>query len=82
MRGSVLVTCLAMAQNLFSRQSKDICTPIAKNRKHTHTHVLKTDAGQDGLCRDDAEQFAVFVEEKRRTGNQFDPEFTSVVSGR
>lgn len=31
------VTCFAMVQNLFSSISKDICTPIAKNRKHTHT---------------------------------------------
>lgn len=35
--GFFSVTCFAMVQNLFSSISKDICTPIAKNRKHTHT---------------------------------------------
>lgn len=29
-----MLTCLAMDQNLFSRQSKDNCNPIAKNRKY------------------------------------------------
>lgn len=57
-RVSPLVTCLAMAQNLFSSKSKDSCTPIAKNR---NTHSIKIDAGYDGLCRGSADLCAALV---------------------
>ena len=71
------VTCLAMAQNLFSSKSKDICTPTAKNRKHTHTALRQST--QDGMDFAEAALNSLLVEEGRRTGNQFNPGFTSVM---
>lgn len=41
---SPALTCLAMSQNRFSRQSKDNCSPMAKYRKQTHIRDRQHDA--------------------------------------
>lgn len=78
---SPAVTCLAMAQNRFSSQSKDICSPTAKNRKHTETRAaLRQTQGKMDSAEAALNILLCLWRKGRWTGNQFDPRFTSVVS--